>query len=161
MPARPVVNASPLIYLSKGGFLDLLQLVGGEIIVPAVVASEILKRGQADPTVQALEKCAWLTVVETPPAPPIIQAWDLGPGESSVLAYAYATPEAVAILDDLAGRRCAEALNIPISGTLGLVLIAKRRGVIHASRPVLEKLRQSGMYLSDQTMNHALALIGE
>jgi predicted nucleic acid-binding protein len=52
-------------------------------------------------------------------------------------------------------------LNIPINGTLGLVLIAKRRGVIHASRPVLEKLRQSGMYLSDQTMNQALALIGE
>jgi predicted nucleic acid-binding protein len=74
---------------------------------------------------------------------------------------AYATPEAVAILDDLAGRRCAEALNIPINGTLGLVLIAKRRGVIRASRPVLEKLRQSGMYLSDQIMNQALGLIGE
>ena len=67
----------------------------------------------------------------------------------------------MAILDDLAGRRCAEALNIPINGTLGLVLIAKRRGVIAASRPVLEKLRQSGMYLSEQMMNQALALVGE
>ena len=72
MPAKPVVNASPLIYLSKGGFLDLLQLAGGEIVVPAIVADEINKRGQADPTVQALEKSAWLTIVETPPVPPII-----------------------------------------------------------------------------------------
>ena len=161
MPAKPVVNASPLIYLSKGGFLDLLQLVGGEIVVPAVVADEINKRGQADPTVQALEKTAWLTILETPPVPPIIQAWDLGPGESCVLAYAYANPGVVAILDDLAGRRCAEALNIAINGTLGLVLIAKRRGVVQASRPILEILRQSGMYLSDHVMNQALALVGE
>lgn len=161
MPAKPVVNASPLIYLSKGGFLDLLRLVGDEIVVPSVVASEINKRGQADPTVQALEKCPWLTIVETPPVPAIIQAWDLGPGESSVLSYAYANSGTVAIMDDLAGRRCAEALSIPVNGTLGLVLIAKRRGVIHASRPVLEKLRQSGMYLSDSTMNQALSLIGE
>jgi len=102
-----------------------------------------------------------LIPTEAPAVPPIIQAWDLGPGESSVLAYAYVNAGSIAIIDDLAARRCAEALRIPLRGTLGLVLIAKKRGVLPAARPVLLKLKQSGMYLSDQVLDQVLALIGE
>jgi predicted nucleic acid-binding protein len=141
--------------------LDLLKLAGEEIVVPQAVAMEIRRRGTADPTVQALEDTAWIVVVETPPIPAVIQSWDLGPGESSILAWAYSHPGTEAILDDLSGRRCAAALNIPVRGTLGLVLTAKRRGIIPAARPVLEKLRQSGMYLSDRVLNQALTLVGE
>lgn len=161
MAERPVVNASPLIFLSKGGLLDLLKLAGDEIIVPLPVASEIDQRGAADVTAQAIQKTSWLVVTETLPPPALIQAWDLGEGESSVLSWAYANPGTEAILDDLAGRRCAAALGIPVRGTLGLVLVAKQRGVIVAARPVLEKLRQSGMYLSDKVLNQALALVAE
>ena len=161
MAERPVVNASPLIFLSKGNLLDLLKLAGEEVVVPAAVAGEIRKRGATDPTVQALAGTSWLVVVETPPVPALIQSWDLGPGESAVLAWAYAHPGTEAIVDDLAGRRCAAALGIPVRGTLGLVLTAKRRGIIPAARPVLEKLRHSGMYLSDRVLNQALALVGE
>ena len=41
-------------------------------------------------------------------------------GESTVLAWALAHPGARAIIDDLHGRRCAEALGIPLRGTVGL-----------------------------------------
>ncbi len=64
-------------------------------------------------------------------------------------------------MDDLAARRCAGALGIPVRGTLGLVLTAKQQGEITAARPVLEQLRLCGMYLSDRVMNQALARIGE
>jgi predicted nucleic acid-binding protein len=80
---------------------------------------------------------------------------------SAVLAWAHAHPGTLAIVDDLAGRRCAAALRIPVRGTLGLVLTAKQRGQIKAARPVLESMRASGMYLSDGVMNRALALVGE
>ena len=139
----------------------MLKLAGEEIIVPKAVAAEIQKRGATDPTVRALVGTPWLVVVQTPPVPALIQSWDLGPGESSVLAWAHAHPGAEAIIDDLAARRCAAALGIPVRGTLGLVLTAKRRGIIPAARPVLEKLRQSGMYLSEHILNQALALVGE
>jgi predicted nucleic acid-binding protein len=156
-----VVNASPLIFLSRAGLLDLLQLLSSEIIVPEVVASEIEFRGKSDPTAHALANIAWLVVTQTPQVTPQIQAWGLGPGESSVLAWAYAHPGSEAIIDDLAGRRCAAAFNIPIRGTLGLALIAKQRGRIPSARRVLEQLRQGGMYLSDRIMNEALALVKE
>jgi len=91
----------------------------------------------------------------------MIQAWDLGPGESAVLAIAYAGPEREVIIDDLAGRRCAASLKIPVRGTLGVVLLAKRKGRIDRARPVVEQLRRAGMYLSDDVVSEALALVGE
>lgn len=141
--------------------LDFLKLAGDEIVVPTAVASEILRRGPADVTAKAIETTDCLVVTETPPVPPSIQAWGLGEGESSVLAWASAHPGTEAIIDDLAARRCAAVFGIPVRGTLGLVLTAKRRGKITAARPVLETLRRSGMYLSERVLNEALALVGE
>ncbi|MEH2307876.1 DUF3368 domain-containing protein [Nostoc sp.] len=161
MAEPPVINASPLIFLSRSSFLDLLQLLGEEILVPSAVAVEIQQRGVEDPTVAALSQTNWLTVVETPPTPEIIQSWDLGKGESSVLTWAYTHPGTEAIMDDLAARRCAAVLGIPVRGTLGIVLTAKQRGKITMARPVIENLRSSGMYLSDRVINQALALVGE
>lgn len=161
MAERPAVNASPLIFLSRAGLLDFLQLVAPELIVPAAVATEIQQRGTTDITVQAINQTPWLAVVETPVVPPIIQAWGLGKGESAVLSWAASHPGTEVILDDLAARRCAAALGISVRGTLGLVLIAKQRGLLPAARPVLLQLRQAGMFLSDRVMNQALALVEE
>jgi len=161
MAETAAVNASPLIYLSRAGLLDLLRLAGNEIFVPDVVADEIRVRGPADPTVAALVATPWLRVEKAPPTPPAILAWDLGPGESSVLAFAKARPGCRAVIDDLQGRRCAEAIGVPLRGTLGLVLRAKREGVVPAARPVLDRLRAAGMFLSDTVLNRALATIGE
>jgi predicted nucleic acid-binding protein len=158
---RPAVNASPLILLSRGGLLELLQLAGEKIVIPAAVAAEIQRRGPTDPTAQAIEQTAWLVIVATPLIPPLIQSWDLGEGESSVLAWAYAHPGTEAIIDDLPARRCAAALGIPVRGTLGLVLAARQKGKISEARPILEQLRAAGMYLSDRVMDQALALVGE
>ncbi len=161
MPDQAVVNASPLIFLAKSGRLEFLQLAAPETLVPAAVAAEIRQYDADDPAVQALESTPWLKMVEVPAVPPRIQAWDLGPGESSVLAYAMAHRPMIAIIDDLSARHCAEVFRIPVNGTLGLVLTAKKRGVIPLARPALEQLRQSGMYLSDQVLNHALSFVDE
>lgn len=159
-PSAPVVNASPLIFFSKGGRSALLNVAGEVVGVPAAVAGEIGQRGEEDVTVRMLQETEWLIVVEDPNVPNVIQSWDLGPGESSVLALAYGQNREV-IVDDRAARRCAATLGIPVRGTLSLVLLAKKHGVIEAARPVLEELVEHGMYLSRSVLNDALALVGE
>lgn len=67
----------------------------------------------------------------------------------------------VAIIDDGAGRRCAEVLGVPLAGTLGLVLLAKQRGMIPSARQVIATLKQHGMFLSEKTIDQALTLVGE
>lgn len=156
-----VVNASPLILLTAAGMIDLLKLAGHPLLVPGAVVHEIEAYGAADATAPALRQSDWLTIVEAQPVSSIIENCDLGPGESSVLAWAHSHFGTVAVLDDLPARRCADFLGIPTRGTLGLVLIAKQRGVIVEARPVCERLRHSGMWLSDAVMNRALNMVGE
>jgi predicted nucleic acid-binding protein len=74
------VNASPLIFLSRAGLLDMLRLEANEIVVPETVAEEIRRRGSDDPAAQALEKTAWLKAIPVTQIPDIIRAWDLGDG---------------------------------------------------------------------------------
>jgi len=74
----------------------------------------------------------WLKIVETPPVPASVQAWNLGAGESAVLSYALAHPGVQAIIDDLAGRRCAVVHHVEVRGCVGLVLVAKQRGLVPA-----------------------------
>jgi predicted nucleic acid-binding protein len=123
----PVVNASPLIFLAGAGLLDFLRVIAETVIVLASVADEIQRRGPTDVTAQVLQHTARIIHIEDPPIPRIIQAWDLGEGESAVLAWASRDPGTEAIIDDWTGRRCAAALGIAVRGTLSLTLTAKRR----------------------------------
>ena len=67
---------------------------------------------------------------------PSIAAWDLGRGESEVLTLALGKPRTGVVLDDLQARKCAELFEISLIGTLGLVVLAKRKGLISAWPPL-------------------------
>ena len=95
------------------------------------------------------------------PIPIQIQSWDLGAGESSVLAWARANlpPRRLSTIvwPDGAPRH----LAFRRVGRLGLVLLAKTRGVIPVARPVVEELKRLGMYLSDTVIAEALSRVDE
>jgi len=99
--------------------------------------------------------------ISAPAVPESIMEWGLGQGESAVLALASVYPESEAIIDDLAGRKCAAFHGIPVRGTLGLVLSSKKRGFIPKARPVLEILIGEGLYLSRPVLDEALKRVGE
>jgi predicted nucleic acid-binding protein len=156
-----VVNASPIILLTKARLLEVLRHLGSPVVIPEAAVHEVQQRGASHLSVQSLAQATWLVSVDPGPIPPAIAAFGLGAGESAVLAHALANPGSGAILDDQAARRAAAMLGIPHQGTLALILHAKRAGLISLARPVVELLRSEGMYLSDQLMNHALAQVGE
>jgi len=152
-----VINASPLILFCRAEKLVLLREFAAHILVPMPVAKEISARGRSDVTAKTIESTPWIEMIPSPPIPEAVASWGLGPGESSVLAVAAANPEMTAIIDDLSGAR----LGIPVRGTLGIVLTAKRRGVILQARPVLEDLLASGLYLRRRVLDEALKRVGE
>ena len=65
------------------------------------------------------------------------------------MSHALANPPLRAVIDDMDARRCARTLNIPMLGTGGLLVLAKRRGLLPSIGEGIEKLRQSGLWLSD------------
>ncbi len=156
-----IINASPLIFLSRSVHADLLLRFYGHVLIPRPVAEEILARGHDAAAVRLMRERDWLEVIDGGSIPPVIAMWGLGAGESSVIALSLEMGRTDVIIDDLAGRRCALSNSIPIRGTLGLVLLAKQHGHIAAARPVVEDLIRGGMYLSRHVLDAALARVGE
>lgn len=158
---RAVLNASPIITLCKSGQEDLLSQLFTEIVLPGAVWEEVEAGDIADSARRKLGALAWLKRDDSIAASPVVQAWDLGAGETSVLSYALAWPDYVAVIDDGAGRRCASSLNITVIGTVGLIVLAKRRGLIARITPGLEALRDAGLWLSDKLIEQLKQQEGE
>ncbi len=161
MPSVLVGDASPIIFLAGIGQLGLLACLTEGVLVPDAVHREVRSGADAAFLARLAEAAAWLRVVPDLALPASVLRWNLGDGESQVLAYGVAHPECELVLDDRAGRRCAESLGLSVTGTLGVVLRSKRGGHIPAARPLLEGLLAIGFYLSPEVQALALAEVGE
>jgi predicted nucleic acid-binding protein len=148
MHRKWVINASPLIVLAKINHLFLLHHLAEEIVVPAGVAKEIAQGPPEDPAKQWLQTQGQALVHQMNAIPPVIIAWNLGKGESEVLAWAYQNKGYAAVLDDRAARNCALSLNIAVRGTLSVLLLAKKEGHLNEITPILRQLKQSGFYVA-------------
>jgi predicted nucleic acid-binding protein len=156
-----VVNASPLIALGKVGQLDLLRLLSEDVLLPEPVVQEILAGPEGDPARSAIA-AGWGHRVPADTISPQVLEWSLGTGESAVLSVALEDRGRRAVLDDAEGRRCARTQGIPVIGTLGVVLRARKAGLIPAAVDVIRVLRFSGLFLDEGVVQEALRdVVGE
>ncbi len=149
-----VVNASPLILLCKVGRVELLRRLSRSVCVPEGVVAEIGVVPD-DPACHVLSTCKWLQRV-TVDIPDGIKAWDLGRGESEVVAYAMATTGYRPLLDDAEGKACSLAFGLKPLGTAGLLVYAKRAGLLDSVGEVLNDMRARGLWLSDAVVRTIL-----
>lgn len=154
-----VVNASPLILLGRIERLEFLRLAG-RTIVPQAVFDEVGAKDVGHVLGRDLAIRPWLEKAPLVELPPGIRGLSLGKGESAVLSLALELG-AIAVLDDRRARACAIQLGVAVIGTLGLVVRARRHGLLPAVRPVLDELASAGMFLSPRTRSDILRLIGE
>lgn len=159
--AEVICNTSPLQYLHQLGLLHLLPALAGTVIVPEAVAEELAigrAKGIDLPDISGL---AWISVRGAISASALTLINDLGPGETEVLLLALEREDAVVILDDRLARRIAEVRGIRLIGTLGILLDAKRAGLIPAVAPVLDQLGALRFRLGEMTRRAVLKLAGE
>lgn len=81
------------------------------------VFREVVGVKQSDTAANALSGASWIERAAPCAVPTSVVEWDLGPGESAVIATALATPGAHAVIDDLSARKCALALGLGVMGT--------------------------------------------
>lgn len=155
-----VINASPLIALFRSDQHDLLPRLFSQVVVPDAVWSEVVVQGHEDTASRGLMSCAWAIRTKTVAAPSVL-SWNLGPGETAVLSHALANPSIRAVVDDADARRCCRTLDIPLLGTGGLLLLAKRRGLLPSVGAGLERLRSAGLWLSDDLIGMLKRQAGE
>jgi predicted nucleic acid-binding protein len=86
---------------------------------------------------------------------------DLGAGEKEVLALALESLDSVCILDDALARQVAKTLRLRVTGTLGILIDAKRVGLIPTVRSFIDQLQSLGFRLAPGTRAAVLRLTGE
>lgn len=140
MVRRWVVNASPIISLTKIDRIHLLSELCDEVVIPQGVADEINLGGYADSAVTWLQQAGQELIKASPAIDSRVASWDLGLGESQVLSWVISHTGYEAIIDDLAARKAAKILQIPVRGTLAVIILAKQMGCISSAWQDLESL---------------------
>ena len=162
--ARKIVlaDASPLIGLARVGGLPWLRKLYRTISITKAVRSEATDAHELPGAIaiSAALKQGWIRVLRQEwSEPPLLQ---LDTGEASTLRAAVALgPGTLVLLDDLQARREAQRLGIAITGTAGIVVEARRTGLIPAARPVFARLAAEGFHLGDDLVEVILAELRE
>lgn len=161
-----VSDSSTLIHLSKLGLLELLRALFDQVVVPEAVWREVVveaigRAGAAE--VRRAREQGWLSVRAAGREDIVALALrELDPGESEALALAVELEGSVVLLDESEARRIAERLSVSRTGTLGVLLAARRRNLVAELRPILERLRsECGFWISDALLAQALEAVGE
>ena len=155
-----VLNASPVILYARIGRLDIMERLAPGLIVPVAVLNEINAGTRKDST--AKDAVIWASRFERSdiPVPSTVERWDLGAGESQVISFCM-QGKRWAVLDDRMARRCISAHGLQMIGSLGMILRAKRLGLIEAARPWVYKLSEQGMFMDAKLVERSLSAVGE
>ena len=161
---RIVSNTGPIIGLAKINRLSILKDLAGEILIPPKVHRELLAKTGDEATLIDEALNSFIHVSPLPPLDPsvktIIVDLDAGEGHAIGLASTF-SGDVLLLLDDRAGRTAAVRLNIPTTGLIGLLLLAKERGIITKVSELIYELREQGYWLSDRVVDIARQLAGE
>ena len=161
---RIVSDTGPIIGLAKIEKLDLLKILGKEIIIPPYVYKELF--GKIGPEAANIEdalrefiRVMPINLLEAPRERGLIE---LDEGERQAILLARSLGEGTLLLmDDYAGRKAARDLKIGVTGLVGLLLLAKERGLVEKVTPLIERIRGTGYWLSDEVVEIARRLAGE
>lgn len=151
MPELIIADASCLIVLTKIGRLDLLRQLYGTATTTPIVADEY---GLTLPTWIRLETA-------TDAARQQLLAMLVDAGEASAIALALERPGCTLILYDYKARKTAEKFSVQLTGTFGVLLRAKRQGLVPAVKPLLEQIRQTNFRFSTALEMAVLKQAGE
>lgn len=149
-----VSNSSPLIALARIKRLDLVPALLQSILIPPAVAREIA------PSIRVLPP--WVSVQAPAGRLAVLTSRGrLGDGEREAIALAVEVGAVAIIVDDRPARRMAEAAGLNVIGTLGLLLEARKAGLIETLRTELDRLRATSFFLSEQLYGDVLRMADE
>lgn len=164
MPEKQLLvisNTTPIIALAVIDRLELLRELYTEVLIPPAVYAEVIAGGASRAGAAELLRAHWIrTVPLTDPRRAALLV-DLDQGEAEAIALAQELNADLLIVDERLARRHAQRLGLTITGTLGILLKAKQRGLVTNIRPLIQQLRRNRIRLSENVIQQTLQLAGE
>jgi predicted nucleic acid-binding protein len=154
-----ISDASVLIGLGAAGRIELLREFYGEVLVPPAVWAEVTSAGTRPGAEEArsARQAGWLQL-RAPASAPLVRQLQrtLDAGEAEAIALATELPQSLLLLDDADGRETARQLGLDFTGTVGVLLRAKRVGKLPALKPVLDHLVQQHRFRLSRKLYEAV-----
>ncbi len=159
---KVIVNSTPLIALSHIGQLDLLKMLYGEISIPQAVYKEISAKNGSVCQKALDNSLEWIKVerIQNEMAKAMYKT-QLHEGEVEVMILAKETEADLVIIDDMNAKKHAKYLELPVTGTLGVLIKAKQKGYIKELKSVLRELVDKHIYISESLIELCLKQVGE
>lgn len=151
MPGIIVSDTSCLILLAKLGRIGLLKSLYGKITVTKTVRDEF---GKVLPEFVEIENPKNKNYQK------ILESF-LDPGEASAMALALEKEECLLIIDESKGRRKARQLGLNYTGTLGILAVAKEKGLIDSVTEIVNEIGKTDFRISEPLINELKRKSGE
>jgi predicted nucleic acid-binding protein len=158
-----VSNTSPLSNLIIIGETSLLQQIYPKILIPPAVHSELTRLPTLQPTMISLLDAGWLEI-QSPINSQLLDTLNqtLDPGEAEAIALAVELSADRLLIDERLGRSIAAGYGLKLRGLLGILINAKRQGLIPVLKPILDRLiNQAGFRVSQALYDRTLQEVGE
>ena len=154
-----VSDSTVLIALSSLGILEILKNLYGRIIIPEAVYKELV-RGKGKPGSE-IGSIDWIDVRTLTPQFKKYLEFDLDEGEAETIALSEKIGADLILIDDHWARKIAEYKGLKYTGTLGLLLKAKKKRLIKEVKSLLDELLNRGFWISAELCNAVLKEAGE
>ena len=160
-----VSDTSVLSGLAIVGQLNLLQQLYGQVLIPPAVVDELRRGGEDDQRITSVLVLEWIEVCQ--PSDRLLieilqNEHNLDRGESEAISLALELKVEELLIDEPMGRREAVRLGLSIIGLLGILLLAKNRGLVIAVRPIMDNLiADANFWVSDRLYTSVLRAAAE
>lgn len=157
---KVVCNSTPLIALHKIGKLDLLESMYREIIIPKAVYDEVTIKENQENTFIGNYTFIKVKEINNKEAKRFFNT-SLHKGEVEVMILAKEIVADLCVIDDLLARKYAEHYKLKITGTIGILIKAKKLNLIPLIKPLLDNLIKNGIYIDKKLYSMALKISEE
>lgn len=149
-----VSDASPINVLIRIGYVQILPFLFGRVVIPPIVAEE-MSHPNTPQSVRAwlAESPEWLEI-RRPSS--IDESLGLDSGECEAICLARELGADLLLVDDLKARRAALQYGLTITGTIGVLEQASKRGIVCLS-DAFDRLRSTDFSVSDELLRRVLA----
>jgi len=150
-----ISNSTPLIYFCKMGELNLLERLFGKIIVADKVYEEIVVQGAGKPGSDEVRNADWIkrqSVSDQAGVQKLRNDELLGAGEAETLVLAAELKADLVLLDDRKARKVAARMKVKRIGTIAIILMAYRKGLIKDLPSVLKTAQQKAFRINERIL---------
>ena len=157
---KVVSNTTPILSFIKLNRLDILKKIYEKILIPEAVFNEI-REGKSKYYTD-ISKESWIEILKVENRKILSQLEKkLDKGEAEAIALSLELSADLLLIDEKLGRKIAEEKGIKITGTIGILIKAKKQGIIKEVKPFIYELIEKGNYYKESFIKLILQHTGE